>query len=124
LRKGTVSTPTIAQFFDPTAFAPQASGVLGSERKNPLYGPHYRHVDLSVFKNFPVYRESTLQFRAECFNITNTTNFANPNNTLQSSPDAVNPDVYDVTPNNIGTISNTSANYNPRLFQFALKYQF
>jgi hypothetical protein len=124
LRKGTVGNPSIAQFFDPTAFAPQASGLLGTERKNPLYGPHYRHVDLSVFKNFPVYRETTLQFRAEAFNITNVTNFANPNNTLQSKADAVNPDVYDVVPNNVGKITTTSANYNPRLFQFALKYQF
>ena len=124
LRKGNLSNSSIAKFFDPTAFSPQASGVLGTERKNPLYGPHYRHVDLSLFKNFPVYRESTLQFRAECFNITNTTNFANPNNTLQSSAGTTNPDVYTVTANNIGTITNTSANYNPRLFQFALKYQF
>jgi hypothetical protein len=124
LRRGNVSNPSIAQFFDPTAFAPQPSGLLGTERKNPLYGPHYRHVDLSVFKNFPIYRETTLQFRAECFNIVNTTNFANPNNTLQSSAGTTDPDVYLVSPNNIGTISNTSANYNPRLFQFALKYQF
>jgi hypothetical protein len=124
LRKGNLSNPSISRFFDPTAFAPQISGVLGTERKNPLYGPHYRHVDLSLFKNFPVYRESFLQFRAECFNIINTTNFANPNNTLQSNPDTANPDLYAVTPNNVGTITTTSANYNPRLFQFALKYQF
>ncbi len=124
LRKGNLSNPNIEKFFDPTAFAPQPSGVLGSERKNPLYGPHYRHVDLSVFKNFPIYKETNLQFRAECFNIANTTNFANPNNTLQSSASTTNPDLYTVTANNIGTISTTSANYNPRLFQFALKYQF
>jgi hypothetical protein len=124
LRKGNLSNPSIFKFFDPTAFAPQASGVLGTERKNPLYGPHYRDVDLSLFKSFPIYRESTLEFRAECFNIANTTNFANPNNTLQSSASTINPDLYTVTPNNVGTISTTSANYNPRLFQFALKYQF
>jgi hypothetical protein len=128
LRKANLSNPSISRFFDPTAFAPQASGVLGTERKNPLYGPHYRHVDLSLFKNFPVYRETFLQFRAECFNIANTTNFAigpnTSNDTLQSSPDTANPDVYAVTSNNIGTITSTSANYNPRLFQFALKYQF
>jgi hypothetical protein len=124
LRKGNLSGSSIAEFFDPTAFAPQTSGVLGTERKNPLYGPHYRHVDLSLFKNFPVYRESFLQFRAECFNIANVTNFANPNNTLQSSAGTTDPDVYTVTSNNVGTITTTSANYNPRLFQFALKYQF
>ena len=124
LRKGNLSGSSIAQFFDPTAFAPQTSGVLGTERKNPLYGPHYRHVDLSLFKNFTVYRESFIQFRAECFNIANVTNFANPNNTLQSSAGTADPDIYTVTPNNVGTITTTSANYNPRLFQFALKYQF
>ncbi len=127
-RKANLSNPSISRFFDPTAFAPQPSGTLGTERKNPLYGPHYRHVDLSLFKNFPISRETFLQLRAECFNIANTTNFAIPpntsNNMLQSNPDPANPDVYAVSPNNIGTITNTSANYNPRLFQFALKYQF
>jgi hypothetical protein len=127
LRKGNLSGGSRAEFFDITAFAPQQSGLLGTERKNPLYGPHYRDVDFSLFKTFPIYRESTLEFRAECFNVANTTNWANPNNnqpTLQSSPSATNPDVYTVTPNNIGQLTNTSANYNPRLFQFALKYQF
>jgi hypothetical protein len=124
LRKGNLSGSSIAEFFDPTAFSPQPSGVLGTERKNPLYGPHYRDVDFSLFKTFPIYKETNLQFRAECFNIANTTNFANPNNTLQSSAGTTDPDVYTVTPNNIGQISTASANYNPRLFQFALKYQF
>ncbi|MCU1314115.1 MAG: Cna domain protein [Acidobacteriaceae bacterium] len=121
---GKMSNPSIFQFFNPAAFVPQASGTLGTERKNPLYGPHYRHVDLSLFKTFPVWRETTLQFRAEAFNITNSANFANPNNTIQSNPSTTNPDQYVVTANNVGTISSTSANYNPRLFQFALKYQF
>jgi hypothetical protein len=121
---GKVSNPSISQFFNPAAFVPQLSGVLGTERKNPLYGPHYRHVDISLFKTFPVWRETTLQFRAEAFNITNTANFANPNNTLQSNPSTTNPDQYVISANNIGTISNTSANYSPRLVQFALKYQF
>ena len=128
LRKGGISNPTIQEFFDPTAFAPQISGTLGNERKNPLYGPHFRHLDLSVFKNFAVYRETTLQFRAESFNLTNVTNFGNPNTTIQVNPalDANGnaTDVYSVQPNNVGTISTTSANYNPRQIQFALKFQF
>ena len=137
LRKGTVSNPNISRFFDPTAFAPQLSGTLGTEARNPLYGPHFRHVDFSVFKTFPVYRESVIEFRAEAFNIINTTNFANPNDTFQVSPvqvqnpydpgnpkDLVNSDTYTVGSNNVGQITSTSANYQPRQFQFALKYQF
>ncbi len=127
LSRAKVSNPNISHFFDTSAFAPQLSGEIGSERRNPLYGPHYRHVDLSVFKSFPVYRASSLEFRAECFNITNTTNFANPNNTLQVSPDSaggVTQDTYSVQASQLGTITSVSPNYNPRLFQFALKYQF
>jgi Carboxypeptidase regulatory-like domain/TonB dependent receptor len=121
--------PTAAEFFDTSAFVPQLSGTLGTESKNPLYGPHYRHVDLSVFKTFPVYRESTLEFRAEAFNITNTANFANPTATLQVSPNT-NPttgallNTYSVQNSTFGQLNALSGNYNPRLFQFALKYQF
>jgi hypothetical protein len=39
-------------------------------------------------------------------------------------PLTADPDVYAATPNILGTISDTSTNYNPRLLQFALKYQF
>jgi Carboxypeptidase regulatory-like domain/TonB dependent receptor len=122
LHKASMGGSSIQEFFDTTAFAPQLSGQVGTAGKNSLYGPHFRHVDLSVFKTFPVYRESTLEFRAEAFNIANTTNFANPNNTLQVTPNAGN--TYSVQNSTFGQITSTSANYNPRLFQFALKYQF
>jgi hypothetical protein len=122
LHKASLGGSRIQEFFDTSAFAPQLSGQVGTAGKNPLYGPHFRHVDLSVFKTFPVYRESTLEFRAEAFNIANTTNFANPNNTLQVTPNADN--TYSVQNSTFGQITATSANYNPRLFQFALKYQF
>ena len=129
IRSAKVSNPSVSRFFDPTAFVAQQSGVLGTEAKNTLYGPHYRDVDFSLFKTFPIYRETTLQFRAECFNIANTANFAispnTSNNTLQSTAVAgTDSYISQYTANNIGTISNTSAIYNPRLFQFALKYQF
>jgi hypothetical protein len=136
-----VSNKNIAEFFNPAAFQPQASGTLGTESKNPLYGPHFRDVDFSVFKTFPVYRETTVEFRAECFNIVNTANFANPNATLSVSPStfpasyagdgaAAGTNVqlptndYAVQASTLGSITGTSGNYNPRKFQFALKYQF
>jgi Carboxypeptidase regulatory-like domain/TonB dependent receptor len=132
LHSARLSKPTPSEFFDITAFAPQTSGTVGSERKNALYGPHYRHVDASLFKTFPVYKESTLEFRAEAFNVTNTTNYATPNASLQITPDAstvngqqvFNSNNYFVQGSQFGKLTGTSANYNPRQIQFALKYQF
>jgi Carboxypeptidase regulatory-like domain/TonB dependent receptor len=129
IHSASLGHPTAAEFFDTSAFVPQLSGTVGTERKNPLYGPHYRHVDLSVFKTIPVYRETTLEFRAEAFNITNTTNFANPTAALQVSPNT-DPttgallNTYSVQNSTFGQLNALSGNYNPRLFQFALKYQF
>jgi Carboxypeptidase regulatory-like domain/TonB dependent receptor len=131
-----LSHPTPGEYFNTAAFGynaqnaangtltldPQMSGTVGSERKNALYGPHYRHVDVSLFKTFPVYRESTLEFRAEAFNVTNTTNYAAPNASLQVTPGTGN--TYDIQGSQFGQLTATSANYNPRQIQFALKYQF
>jgi len=121
----------VNQFFDPTAFAPQLSGTVGSERRNPLYGPHFRQVDISLFKDFPVYKESFIEFRTECFNAINTTNFGNPNvfiNAVQASsqtnPTTTNPDVYVQGQTNAGQVTSLNGNYVPRQIQFALKYQF
>jgi Carboxypeptidase regulatory-like domain/TonB dependent receptor len=129
LGRASIGNPSIQEFFDTAAFVPQTSGTLGTARKNPLYGPNFRHVDLSVFKSFPVYRESTLEFRAEAFNITNLTNFSNPNASLQVTPNTdpvtgATLNTYSVQSSAFGQITSTSPNYNPREFQFALKYQF
>jgi hypothetical protein len=105
-----VSSHTIAEWFNTAAFSAQAFGTLGNERRNQLFGPGYRHIDASLFKDFDVFRQAKLEFRAEAFNITNTTNFAAPNANLGAS--------------NFGTVSALSINYQPRLVQFALKLQF
>jgi TonB dependent receptor len=101
---------TIARYFDTTAFASQTPGTLGSERKNPLYGPPYRHLDFALAKTVPIHENIDLRFRAESFNLTNQTNFSAPNHTLGQS--------------NFGTITSTSPNYNPREFQLVLKVEF
>lgn len=85
--------------------------MLGTERRNQLYGPHFYHLDLSIFKDFPIFREGqNLQFRAESFNITNSPTFATPAATLGGS--------------NFGVITATNSNYSPRVLQLALKLQF
>ena len=76
-----------------------------------MVGPNFRHVDLSLFKDFPVTERLNMQFRVESFNISNTPNFyianTSGNNSLGSA--------------SFGTISSTDPNYTPREYQFVLK---
>jgi Carboxypeptidase regulatory-like domain/TonB dependent receptor len=106
---------TLSEFFDTAAFAPQPLGTIGNTQRNSLFGPHFRHVDLSLFKNFPVTERVNLQFRVETFNISNTPNFYvnNANSGNQEFGNAA-----------FGTISQNDPNYVPRQYQFVLKVQF
>ena len=105
---------TNAQFFNTAAFAPQPLGTIGSTGRNSLFGPNFRHVDLSIFKDFPVSERVNVQFRAESYNISNTPNFYIGNGTSTSQFGNA----------SFGQVSQTDPNYTPRLFQFALKAQF
>jgi hypothetical protein len=105
---------TLAHFFDTTQFAPQPLGTIGTAQRNSLFGPDFRHVDLSLFKNFPVTERVNVQFRVESFNISNTPNFYIGNGSSGAS--FGNPA--------FGGVSQTDPNYTPRQYQFAIKGQF
>jgi hypothetical protein len=102
-------------WFNPAAFAPQPFGTIGDVGKNTQFGPHFRHFDFSVFKNFKVTEGSSLQFRAEFFNLFNQASFGNP---------GVNNGNNNVTSTTFGQITTVSTNYTPRQIQFVLKYIF
>jgi hypothetical protein len=105
-----VNNPSISKFFNTEAFIAQPAGTVGTERRNALRGPHFRHLDLSLFKSFPLGDRFTLEFRTESFNLLNTANFAVPNSSLGGA--------------NFGKITGLSANYAPRELQFAMKLIF
>ena len=102
-----LGSPTLGEFFNTAAFVQQLAGTVGTEGRNALHGPHFRHVDMSLFKDFPIHEAMKVQFRAECFNISNTPSFANPGATLGNG--------------NFGHITNLNINYTPREFQFVMK---
>ena len=108
--KVNLSHPTVTKFFNTSAFEAQTSGTLGDERKEQYYGPHVRHTDFALLKNFKVLEDVKGQFRTECFNITNTSNFSAPNGTLGSG--------------SFGKLTNITRGYTPREIQFALKVDF
>ena len=84
-----------------------------------MRGPGQHNVDLALERTFPLTESSSLHFRAESFNFTNTPQFANPNTSLgYADPTQLNP----VASPSFGLISGTVTA--PRLIQFALRYSF
>jgi len=108
--KARLNHPSVYEFFNIGAFAAQAPGTLGSERGNQIYGPPVRHLDSSLFKSFALPRETSLQIRAEVFNLTNTSSFAAPNAILGCA--------------NFGQLTQLTGGYSPREIQFAARISF
>jgi hypothetical protein len=77
-----LSNPTIAEWFDVTAFTAQPINTAGNTGSNTLHGPPQRRIDFSLFKNITLTNTMRAQLRAEAFNVTNTPSFANPNAAL------------------------------------------
>jgi hypothetical protein len=78
------------QFLNPAAFAnpsATATGValLGGS-PTQVSGPAYRKLDVSLFRQIPLVKETRLELRAEAFDITNTPNFSAPGNLTFTSP--------------------------------------
>jgi outer membrane receptor protein involved in Fe transport len=69
-------------FLNPAAFAAPAPGAFGNLERNQIHGPSTRQLDLVVSKRVNIGRGPNVEFRAEIFNVFNTTNFKNPPATL------------------------------------------
>jgi outer membrane receptor protein involved in Fe transport len=78
------SQRTLAEWFNPAAFANPAPGTWGNSGRNILQGPGSKNVDFSVFKNTHVAESKVLQLRAEFFNLFNTPQFNNPGATVSA----------------------------------------
>ena len=104
------------QFFNTAAFVTSRSGTatfdpaapFGNTRRNLLFGPGQKNIDISLIKFLPFTERFKGEFRAEFFNVFNWVNYANPGNLIG-------------TPT-FGRI--TSAAAGPRVVQFAFKLAF
>ena len=98
----------ITQYFDTSKFVPNAIGTFGNSGKNILRGPRFFKTDFGVLKDFKPTERTSLQFRAEFFNLFNNVNFAAPGNTVTST-------------DSFGVITSAGS---PRIAQLALKALF
>ena len=92
---------------------------FGNTGRNILRGPGVFNLDGSLFRNFRISERFGLQFRAECFGVTNTPQFGNPGTTASSL--TRNADGSIKALNGFGEITSASGE---RQGRFALKLTF
>jgi hypothetical protein len=83
LGNGLAADPTIAQWFDPAAFASPTdiTGTYGDSGRGILRGPGQFNIDFSLIKSTKIGRIDT-EFRVEAFNLLNHPQFGQPNTTF------------------------------------------
>jgi hypothetical protein len=97
-------------WFNLAAFAPNAPGLWGNVPRGYLRGPGFWNVDAAFSRNISVGNGRRVELRVEAFNLFDHENWANP--TVQiGSTNLTN-----------GRVTNTSGD--PRIMQFAVKYNF
>jgi len=94
--------------FDPNSFTEAALGSLGSAKRTICCGPGIRNFDVSIQKDTRMNERLNMQFRAEFFNLFNTTQFLNPDGNFSDGTD-------------FGKVKRAR---DPRQIQFALKFNF
>jgi hypothetical protein len=99
---------SLTSWFDKTKYVVAPQFTYGQVKANTLQSDAFRQYDASIFKNFALPGESVLSFRAEFFNLPNTTSFNAPSATIDAS----------------SCCTVTSTSIPSRDIQFALKYNF
>jgi hypothetical protein len=89
------------------------AGTFGNCGRNTIYGPNFRNVDFSMLKEIKL-GETSLEFRAEFFNIFNHPAFAQPDTTFGT------PGFGEI----FNTLGSTLGAGTSRQIQFALKFSF
>ena len=98
---------TLNNWFNPAAFAQPAIGSYGNSGYNAYLGPGSRTLDLSLVRAFRFSGSQRIEARVEAFNALNWLRPGNPNTTLSSA-----------------TFGQILTAADPRIMQFAVKYQF
>jgi hypothetical protein len=99
------SQRTPAKYFNTGAFTTAPQFTIGNASRNPVRGPAYRDLDLSLVKHTKLGELADLELRAELFNIINTPAFSQPNGSFGAAA--------------FGSITSTTTD--PRVAQIAIR---
>jgi hypothetical protein len=116
--------PSISDWINYNAFQQQSIGSPGNEGRAQCYGPAWRGIDFSLFKDFHLSEKYKLSFRTEAYNITNTPNFALPVSAISSWTVSRSPAGVPTSAGAFGQITATNIGFTPRVIQLALKMTF
>jgi len=97
-----------ASYFNTALFSQEPLGQFGTSRRRFFHGPGINNTDLALLRKFQLFKETSLQFRAEAFNVFNHAQFNNPSGNFNDS-------------NNFGFVRSAK---DPRIMQIALKVLF
>ena len=98
---------TVKEWFNTSAFAAPAAGFFGNARNGSITGPGVVDFDMALYKDFKINERNGFQFRSEFFNIFNHTNFNSVSTGFGS-----------------GSYGQVTSARDPRIMEFALRYQF
>jgi hypothetical protein len=79
------SSRSIANYFNPAAFAPPPNFTFGNAAYNLLWGPGQQSWDMGLAKNVHLVERSNLQLRVDAFSVFNHPTFGNPNGDISNT---------------------------------------
>jgi hypothetical protein len=80
---------SINHWFDTSAFTTPAQYTFGNSGRDILNGPGFHNIDFGLSREISLVEGTSLEIRAEAFNLFNTPQFGLPNATLGQSTTAV-----------------------------------
>ena len=120
LGSGRSHAAEVQEWFNTSAFVPNAIGTFGDTGKNILRGPRFFDADLAAIKNAKISERLSLEFRAEFFNAFNNVNFGRPDSNLAD----LGTTYGQITGMAGSSSSNTYGTAQPRIIQFGVKLAF
>ena len=100
-----LNKPSASEWFNKAAFVVNPIGTYGDTGRNANRGPGYTDFDMGLMKRFQIKDRLNTTFRFETFNVFNHTNLGLPSNTVTN-----------------GNFSQITSSYDPRILQFALRF--